>query len=121
MTYSTSSKSNDILFINSSHVLKTGSDVHFELFSILPVLKPGVLVHFHDIQFPFEYPKEWVFGKRWSWNEIYAVRAFLMYNEAFVIRMFTDLFIRERGSLIEQFRPGHRPLIGGSLWLEKVW
>jgi hypothetical protein len=61
-------------------VLKTGSDVHCELFEIIPRLAPGVIVHFHDVQFPFEYPREWVFAKRWSWNEIYAVRAFLAYN-----------------------------------------
>ena len=108
----------DILFIDSSHVLKTGSDVHFELFSVLPVLKPGVLVHFHDIHFPFEYPKPWVFEKRWAWNEIYAVRAFLMYNERFRVRFWTDYFIGTFGSVVREAMPDHNFQVGGSLWLE---
>lgn len=108
----------DFLFIDSSHVLKTGSDVHFELFSILPRLQPGVRVHFHDIQFPFEYPKQWVFDKKWSWNEIYALRAYLMFSSKFKIHFFTDYFLREKRQLaMSSCRDGSR-LIGGSLWLE---
>jgi len=49
---------NDILFIDSSHVSKTGSDVNYLVFEIMPILKPGVLVHIHDILYPFEYPEE---------------------------------------------------------------
>jgi predicted O-methyltransferase YrrM len=56
-------EANDILFIDSTHVLKTGSDVHYELFHILPVLKPGVVVHFHDCRFPFEYSEKQIFEK----------------------------------------------------------
>ena len=68
--------SGDVLFIDSSHVLKTGSDVHRELFEILPALASGVLIHFHDIDYPFEYPDLFLFERRYSWNEAYAVRAF---------------------------------------------
>jgi predicted O-methyltransferase YrrM len=110
---------NDILFIDSSHVLKTGSDLHYELFSILPNLKKGVLVHFHDIFSPFEYPKEWVFGKRRSWNEVYALRAFLSFNSAFEVVFFTNLFAHERA---EQFRSGFPDVsrvAGGSIWLRR--
>ena len=67
----------DILFIDSTHVLKTGSDVHYELFSILPSLRPGVLIHFHDIQYPFEYPAKWIFETNNSWSEIYGLRRLL--------------------------------------------
>ncbi len=52
----------DILFVDSAHVTKTGSDVNYILFEILPALKKGVLVHFHDVFYPFEYPKDWVFN-----------------------------------------------------------
>lgn len=52
---------NDILFIDSSHVSKIGSDVNFLLYSVLPTLKEGVVIHFHDVFYPFEYPKEWIF------------------------------------------------------------
>ena len=109
----------DILFINSSHVLKTGSDVHHELFEILPRIAPGVIVHFHDIQFPFEYPREWVFSKRWSWNEIYAVRAFLAYNSRFSTIFFTDLFFRRCAEELAGVDFGGKA-VGGSLWIECV-
>ena len=51
---------NDILFIDSSHISKTYSDVNYLIFNILPNLKKGVVIHFHDIFFPFEYPSEWI-------------------------------------------------------------
>ncbi len=108
----------DILFIDSSHVLKTGSDVHFELFEILPRLRPGVIVHFHDILFPFEYSKAWIFDKKWSWNEVYALRAFLMYNEKFKIIFFNDLFFKANPLLAAGVIPGAEPVFGGSLWLQ---
>ena len=54
----------DILFIDSTHVLRTGSDVCFELFEVLPRLASGVLVHFHDMFWPFEYPRLWRSKKR---------------------------------------------------------
>jgi predicted O-methyltransferase YrrM len=108
----------DFLFIDSSHVLKTGSDVHFELFSILPRLKPGVRIHFHDIQFPFEYPRQWVFEKKWSWNEIYALRAFLMFSSKFKVHFFTDYFLRENQQLAMSSCGSGYKLIGGSMWLE---
>src|SRR5690606_28292209 len=57
-------KTGDILLIDSSHVAKTGSDVNYVLFDVLPRLKSGVLVHFHDIFYPFEYPRDWVFSGR---------------------------------------------------------
>jgi predicted O-methyltransferase YrrM len=67
----------DILFIDSSHVCKTGSDVNFLYLEVIPQLKPGVIVHAHDIFWPFEYPRIWVQEGR-SWNEIYLLRALLI-------------------------------------------
>ena len=61
----------DILFIDSSHEIRTGNDVVELLLNILPRLKPGVLIHIHDIFLPFEYPIEWVIKNRWPWNEQY--------------------------------------------------
>ena len=66
----------DILFIDSSHVSKIGSDVNYLIFEVLPELKKGVIIHFHDIFFPFEYPKEWLY-KGYYWNEAYILRSFL--------------------------------------------
>src|SRR5688572_372990 len=75
---------NDILFVDSTHISKIDSDVNYVLFNILPSLSPGVLIHFHDIFYPFEYPREWIYNKR-AWNENYILRAFLQYNSAFKI------------------------------------
>ncbi|MBV8801226.1 MAG: class I SAM-dependent methyltransferase [Alphaproteobacteria bacterium] len=110
----------DILLIDSTHVLKTGSDVHYELFKVLPVLKPGVYVHFHDIHYPFEYPSEWVFGKNLSWNEIYAVRAFLMHNNDYEIEFFNHYFTAAFTSVIGRTFPKFLANGGGSLWIKKV-
>jgi predicted O-methyltransferase YrrM len=110
----------DILFIDSTHVLKTGSDVHYELFHILPALAPGVVIHFHDIHFPFEYPDQWIFNDNYSWNEIYALRAFLMYNTDFRIRFWGSCLASERRRVIESVLPLFLKNSGGSIWIEKV-
>jgi predicted O-methyltransferase YrrM len=108
----------DILFIDSSHVVKTASDVNHIFFEILPRLKNGVYVHFHDVMYPFEYPKEFVY-KGWAWNEAYMLRAFLQYNSAFQIQFFYHFFERfHRDELLE-----HMPLClksgGASIWIKK--
>jgi predicted O-methyltransferase YrrM len=108
----------DFLFIDSTHVSKTGSDVNYLLFEILPALKAGVYIHIHDIFYPFEYPKEWVFGGR-SWNEIYALRAFLQFNARFTIEMmntFLEHFHRQR---FAERMPLCLKNTGGSIWLRK--
>ena len=110
---------NDILFIDSTHIMKTTSDVNFELFEIMPRLKSGVIVHFHDIHYPFEYPDKWVFDLNYSWNEIYALRAFLMYNSAFEIVYFSSLFATRNAQLIADACPAILENPGASLWLRK--
>jgi hypothetical protein len=82
---------NDILFIDSTHVLKTGSDVHYEIFDVIPAVRPGVIIHVHDCAYPFEYPPEWI-ENNYSWNEAYAIRAFLMYNFNYKILFWGSLF-----------------------------
>jgi hypothetical protein len=71
----------DIMFIDSSHILRIGSDVQREYLEILPRLQPGVLVHVHDVFLPLEYPVEWVLGHYRFWNEQYLLQAFLAFNE----------------------------------------
>ncbi len=111
----------DFLFIDSTHVSKTGSDVNKILFEIMPLLKKGVFIHFHDIFYPFEYPKEWVLG--WSgfgWNEIYLVKAFLMHNHDYGIILF-NTFLEH---FHEDWFRNNMPLClkdrGGSLWIRKL-
>ena len=109
----------DILFIDSTHVSKVGSDVNVLMFDWLPVLKPGVLVHVHDILYPFEYPREWVAAGR-AWNEAYLWRAFLQYNAAFQI-LACNTYLE---FLFEEFFRQHMPLClrnrGGSLWVTRA-
>lgn len=110
---------NDILFVDSSHVLKTGSDVHFEFFHILPRLKEGVFIHFHDCMYPFEYPNRWVFTLNNSWNEIYMLRAFLMYNKAFRVHFWPSLIRSVRPDALERIDPRLVSKCGSAIWLQK--
>jgi predicted O-methyltransferase YrrM len=76
----------DILFVDSSHVLKIGSDVQYEFLEVLPRLRPGVLVHVHDIFLPAEYPKHMVHEWYLFWNEQYLLQAFLCLNPHVEVR-----------------------------------
>lgn len=107
----------DILFVDGTHVVKTGSDVNYVLFEIMPRLKSGVLIHFHDVFFPFEYPKSWVFEGR-NWNEDYFLKAFLMYNKEFEIKLFSDFLHRNYKEIFEDMPLCYKNS-GGNLWLEK--
>jgi len=78
-------KSGDVLFIDSSHVCRIGSDVHFEFLEVLPRLAPGVVIHIHDIFLPLDYPKEWVVSRHRFWNEQYLLQAFLCGNRDFEV------------------------------------
>lgn len=73
------------LFIDSSHLVRTGGDVVRLFLEIVPKIPSGTLVHVHDIFLPFDYPIDWVVNKGWGWNEQYLVHAFLCFNESFEI------------------------------------
>lgn len=107
----------DILFIDSSHVSKQGSDVNWLFFEVLPRLRPGVVVHIHDIFFPFEYPDAWVHR---GFNEIYLLQAFLSYNKEFQIMFFNSWFWQEHTDVVGTYLP--EGVIGnpGSIWLRKA-
>lgn len=108
----------DILFIDSSHVSKTGSDVNHIVFEIFPRIKPGVIIHIHDICLPFDYKKEWVLEEGRSWNEQYIVRAFLMENPKFEIIFSCMYAFYKFPSILKQNLNGK--LYGGtSLWIKK--
>ncbi len=115
---------NDILFIDSSHIVKTGSDVHFELTEMLPRLNSGTIIHFHDVFYPFEYPQKWTLNDNKSWNELYYLHTFLMYNGAFEIIYFNDYFAKiQRPTMASlPIRTVDRILLnpGGGLWLRKL-
>lgn len=108
----------DILFIDSTHVSKTGSDVNYVIFDILPRLKSGVYIHFHDVFYPFEYPQEWVYEGR-AWNEDYMLRAFLQNNSNFEIVFFNHFMSMFCKNEITKKMPLCLKNPGGSLWLRK--
>ena len=111
-------ESDDILFIDSSHVTKSGSDVNYLLFNVLPSLNPGVIVHFHDIIWPFDYPAAWL-QKGIAWNEAYLLRAFLSYNHEFEILYFNSYIGNCYLDQLQGALPRAASQIGGSLWLRK--
>jgi predicted O-methyltransferase YrrM len=112
-------EANDILFVDSTHVCRIHSDVNRILFEILPSLKSGVYVHFHDIFYPFEYPKEWVYEGR-AWNEAYALRAFLQFNSAFRIVFFNTYLEHFHRPFFEKHMPLCLKNLGGSLWIQRL-
>jgi hypothetical protein len=120
----------DVLFIDSTHVLKLDSDVAYLFLEVLPRLKKGVFVHIHDIPLPWNVPfptDTWLFGERWPmyWNEPMAVQLFLAFNSAFEIQLSTPLVRHDdEGLLVERF-PDYTPLAEdpnppSSLWLRRV-
>ncbi len=111
-------ESGDLLFIDSSHVVKCGSDLQMLLFEILPRLKPGVFVHFHDVFYPFDYPSEWLEEGRY-WNEAYFLRAFLSYNSAWRIEFFNTFVNHRFAELITATMPLCRNNLGGSLYIQR--
>jgi hypothetical protein len=111
-------ESGDVLFIDSTHVTKVDSDVNYLLFEILPRLKPGVIIHIHDIFYPFEYPKEWIIDGR-CWNELYLLRAFLQNNPNYSILYFQNMIEKKHADKFKQKWPLNGSFHGGSIWLRK--
>lgn len=117
----------DVLFIDSSHVSKSGSDVNHLLFAVLPRLRPGVIVHVHDIFYPFEYPRAWV-EEGIAWNEVFLLRAFLQNNPNYEILLFNSYLMTVHRDRVMAALPalrrdsvpeGEAPRGEGSLWLRK--
>jgi hypothetical protein len=111
----------DILFIDSSHIIATGNDVNYLFLEILPQLPAGIIIHIHDIFFPFDYPEEWLIDERWGWNEQYLVHAFLMFNDTFEIMWPSHyMWIKNSKKLSEFFRPPVNNYKPSSLWIKKI-
>lgn len=112
----------DVLFIDSTHVLRMGSDVALLYLEILPRLAPGVLVHIHDVFLPVAYPARWVRDECVFWNEQYLVQAFLAFNTEFEVRLAASfLHHRHPEALAEAFpRYESEHTKPGSLWIQRV-
>jgi predicted O-methyltransferase YrrM len=109
----------DVLFIDSSHVSKIGSDVNRLFFDVLPALAPGVLIHIHDVAGNLEYPREWLEEGR-AWNEQYLLRAFLMHNRDYRIELFTGWLFNTRHAWFREKMPLCARGGGGQMWLRKL-
>jgi predicted O-methyltransferase YrrM len=111
----------DVLFIDTSHTVKTGGDVPWIYHQILPRLQEGVYVHIHDVFLPGDYPEEWVIEKGWGWNELYLVQSFLTFNSAFEIVFGAQWMIQHHWDELVRAFPmlSERPRPGSSLWIRR--
>lgn len=107
----------DVVFVDSSHVLKTGSDLCTFFFEIMPSLRAGVYVHFHDILYPFEYPQTWVEQGR-AWNEAYALRALLANSRAYALEFWASYLFRCHRQALQQVPEVDAD--GSSIWIRKL-
>jgi len=112
-------ESGDFLFIDSSHVLKIGGDVSHLLLEVLPKLKPGVIVHLHDIFLPRQPPKEWVVDQLRFWCEQDLLQAFLAFNRAFEV-LLSNAYLRVRHeAVLREVFPRSEWWGGGSFWIRR--
>lgn len=120
----------DVLFIDSSHALKIDSDVAYLFLEVLPRVAPGVIVHIHDVHFPYNtpYPADtWLFGERWPvyWNEAMVVQTFLTYNSAFEVTHSAPIVRHHDESALAAVVPGYVPVADdpnppSSLWIRRL-
>jgi len=116
----TALQAGDVLFIDTSHVLKIQSDVEQEIVRILPSLAPGVWIHFHDVFTPYDYPEEWVRKEVRLWaNEQYALECLLSGGNRYQIEIPLHYLVRDYPSPIKDFYPRGRTR-GQSIWLRKI-
>ncbi len=112
---------NDILFIDSSHVCKIGSDVQFLFLQVLPRIRPGVVVHIHDIFMPVEYPMQWVLDWHRFWNEQYVLQTFLSFNAAFEVLWAGQwMHIKHPDLLMKAFTSYEAGVSPASFWFRRT-
>ena len=121
----------DVLFIDSTHVLKLGGDVAFLFLEVLPRLRPGVVVHVHDIHFPYNTPypaEQYVFRAKWPLyrTEAMVLQAFLSFNREFDIVLSAPMIRHADEPFLARTIPGYRPVEVedydthfGSIWLRR--
>lgn len=114
---------NDILFIDTSHVVRMGGDVQHLYLHVLPSLRPGVVIHIHDIFLPREYPREWAASHKNFWTEQYLLQAFLAFNKEFEVLLALAYLSQHhhdelcRACPVYATEPGRVP---GSFWMRRV-
>src|SRR5262249_7412214 len=112
-------RAGDLLFVDTSHVVKVGSDVTRIVLEVLPLLRPGVIVHFHDIFLPYPYSRGHLEDAH-CWSEQYLLQAFLLGNEAWEVLIGAQAVARSRperlAAAIPSFSPGVSP---GAFWTRR--
>jgi predicted O-methyltransferase YrrM len=112
---------NDILFIDSSHEIRSGNDVVSLFLNVVPRLHSGVVIHVHDIFLPFEYPREWVIQDTLNvnWTEQYLVQGMLQGSDQFEVLWPGHFLQRTLPRFSDYFH--HEPEgVATSLWLRKI-
>ena len=112
-------ESGDILFIDSSHTVKIGGDVNYLFLEVLPRLKPGVIMHVHDIFLPFEYRRDWVLDEFRFWSEQYLLQAFLTFNSEFEVLLANSYLNHYHQQELQAAFPGLSSWAGGSFWMRR--
>lgn len=123
LSYFESLEAGDILFIDSSHVLKIGSDVQYLYLELIPRLKKGVIIHCHDIFLPNEYPMKFAIEEHWFWSEQYLLQAFLAFNESFKVLWAGQFMHLHHPELLENSFSSYDRMSKnspGSLWMQKT-
>jgi hypothetical protein len=111
----------DILFVDTTHTVRTGGDVTHIVLSILPRLRAGVMVHVHDVFLPFEYPREWVVEVHRAWAEQYLLQAFLAFNTDFSVVLPNYAVTRSAPELVRQLAPSLETgrTFAGGFWIRR--
>lgn len=112
-------KENDMLFIDSSHVIRTGGDICFLILEVLPKLSKGVLIHFHDIYLPSDYPRELILDQHMFWTEQYLLQAYLAENDHVEVLFASNFISKKYKPLIKRTFPNAIWWTGESFWIRK--
>jgi hypothetical protein len=111
----------DVLFVDTTHTVKLGSDVNFVILDVLPRLAPGVTVHVHDIFLPYEYPRQWLEDFALFWNEQYLLQAFLAGNRDWELLCAVAALTRDRQERFAALLPEGVPAREGSaFWMRRT-
>jgi hypothetical protein len=112
-------QSGDILFIDSSHVLKTGNDVVFLYTNVIPKLPSGVIIHIHDIFLPYDYPRYWVMETTWNFNEQYLIQSILMLSNSFEV-LWPGYYLQQTKKDFAAYFPNLKERNAQSLWIRRL-
>ena len=109
----TSLQAGDVLFIDTTHVVKVGSEVVHLFLEVLPLVADGVVVHIHDIALPYEYPKRFIVGFEMGWAEQYLLQALLQHNPTWEVVFADQAVVRadfaRMQALVPNLREHHVP------------